>query len=325
MESGYGKLVNILPNIGANIDFLEDFNKLAFAVEIDDARMIGETRDEETLNTGYLNTKGKGMYNRSLDVPARKEVHRSKIVSFNTTASQLPGLALGLNTLDASGNANLRVLAYTKTIDAHRIFSVGIMSWWDGSLDEAGCCWMEVAADDPDYQFGAFNTKDDHSWDRPQPQTVRKLHFKRAYREPPKVVLWLNSLDITHQSGWHVNIYAINISEYGFTMHIDTWDNNSAIFACGATWVAHSAGARGVASGICSTVDSGSVEFGRGVFEKSPQNIFLGISSLDFRYRCKQRIELRSSNVCKDGMRVHIDTGDDDNVGWATASYIIRA
>lgn len=251
------------------------------------------------------------------------EVAKWQVFSFNDT-TRAHCVALGISSIHVDTGSNLRVRACAEVDEGQRIFSITLQSWFTTNLKEAGCCCMEIATNSPDYQHGTFNTMDDHPWTEPQPKTSRRITFKRAYAAPPKVVVWFNSMDISSDGGWRVHTYATEVTETGFTINIDTWDD-SKISSCGATWIAHPADMPEVSSGELpprghsSHENSGYVTFDSMGFQVPPR-VLIGINKLDFDHAQKLRISAGAPEIMKERMRWHISTWD--NIGSAAASYI---
>lgn len=155
----------------------------------------------------------------------------SMTVSLANTHPAPPGPSLELNELALLNDANIRVKAYTSDI-TNDSFKINIDSWSDSTLRSAGCTWLEIASSDPDFQFGSFNTQEDHPWNQPQLQTTRHIEFPRKFSGGPlKVVVWLTSLDMGREKNWRLKAYADNVTLTGFDLHIDTWFD-SAVFRC---------------------------------------------------------------------------------------------
>lgn len=252
----------------------------------------------------------------------------SKKVSFTNPYSTPPGIVVGFNVLNIAKDANIRVNSYASNIQ-NDSFSINIDSWGDTKLCYSSCSWLEVAPNDPDFQFGIFDTREDHSVDERQVLTTRLITFPRAYCKPPQVVVWLSSLDLCQDMNGRVNTYADNITATGFTLHIDSrWD--SVIHSASASWVAYTGDKPNVHSGRFSTLDvrpltphqlynGGYQRFGSNVFT-APPRVFLAINSFDIG--CKEGVRLKvKASVSTFGMAWHID-GWDTHLYSAGASYI---
>lgn len=253
----------------------------------------------------------------------------SKGVSFADKYSAPPSLVIGLTAIDVGHHANARVKSYTSGIQPDR-FEIHLDSWEDTKLYGAGCAWLEFEAES-DFQFGSYNTVEDHPWTRPQIHNTRKITFARAYSTTPKVVVWLSCIDLSSGKNWRVKTFATDVSPVGFTIHIDTWAD-SILYTAVASWVAYSAGKEGVASGSFTTLDtrswnkpqmynSGHEGFQNGVFEKPPR-MFLAINSLDIDHGQNLRLGVTADHVSAGGMTWHLNAWEDTILYSAGASYI---
>ncbi len=267
---------------------------------------------------------------RSWDKPAKEAV---KQTLFPTTYSNPPKLAVGLNWLDVSNGANIRVNAFADNITACS-GDVHINTWADTTLYSAGCTWFVAAANDPDFQVGQFCTTEDHPWQKPQLKTSRSIVFERAYASPPKVVVCLNQLDMVRGKNWRITATATDVTATGFTLHIDSWADTE-LYSATAAWIAYPSDKAGVVSGSYNTQDvrpwnkpqlanSGRVDFPRGAFQRAP-TVFLAFNSMDIDASHNLRLKLGADSVSKDGLNWHIDSWADTILYSAGASYIAFA
>ncbi|KAI1797245.1 hypothetical protein LXA43DRAFT_983441 [Ganoderma leucocontextum] len=282
-------------------------------------------RDAEELYIASFNT----MEVRAWDHPATDAVKRER---FPTAYNHLPKLAVGLNWLDVSNGANIRVKAFADSITTSST-NIHINTWSDTTLYSAGCTWFPsgAAVNDPDFQVGQFCTMEDHPWQSPQPKTSRWIAFERAYASPPKVVIWLNELDMARGKNWRVVATATGVTATGFTLHLDSW-SNTEIYSATAAWIAYPSDKAGVVSGSYNTQDvrpwnkpqlanSGRVDFPCGAFQRAP-TVLLAFNSMDVDACHNLRLKLGADSVSKDGLNWHIDSWYDTILYSAGASYI---
>jgi len=118
--------------------------------------------------------------------------------------------------INMSASRNIRIKTYANEVLPDR-FLIHIDSWAGSILYSAGSTWFVVAGNDFDYQFGSFNTLEDHSWDEPQAITNRRIEFVRPY-DCAEVVVWLDCLNIDRNWYWHVRATANEIDSTGFTL-----------------------------------------------------------------------------------------------------------
>lgn len=255
----------------------------------------------------------------------------SKIVSFGTTYTTPIGLPVGINTMDIGNNGNIRINAYTSNVGRDR-FTINIDSWLDTRIYSAGCSWLQILNDDPNFQFGRYSTREDHP--HHQTRTSRLITFPRSYAAPPTVVVMLVGLDMQHNRSWRVRTYVTNVTATNFIIHIDTWDN-TILHSAAATWIAYPTGLPKVASGTFNTQDVrplhpaqlntvGHVSFNHGVFATRPHAL-LAFNSLDIDCRRNMRVRLDYSNMTTAGMTWHISGWGNTIVYSAGGSYIALA
>ncbi|ROW08210.1 hypothetical protein VMCG_03089 [Cytospora schulzeri] len=242
-----------------------------------------------------------------------------------------PQMALGLNWLDVANTANVRVRALANKITTESA-ELHIDTWGDTTLYSAGCTWLTTpASPSSDFQVGQFSTEDDHAWTKPQQKTSRRIGFGRAYSAPPRVVVWLNQLDMARDKNWRASTAATDIDASGFTLHLDAW-GDSTLTSAAAAWIAYPADKPGVVSGSYNTQDvrpwdqpqlrtTGRADFPAGAFQGTP-TVLIALNKLDVGNANNLRLKLSADSVCKDGMNWHIDSWCDTTLYSAGASYI---
>jgi len=148
----------------------------------------------------------------------------SQYIIFSNPYTAPPRVVVGLYQINMSASRNIRIKTYANEVLPDR-FLIHIDSWAGSILYSAGSTWFVVAGNDLDYQFGSFNTLEDHSWDEPQAITKRRIEFVRPYDCPPEVVVWLDCLDIDRNWDWRVRATANEIDSTGFTLQIEALGN----------------------------------------------------------------------------------------------------
>jgi hypothetical protein len=261
---------------------------------------------------------------RSWDKP---QATNTKRIGFSSAYASAPTIATGLSQLDV---ARLRISAEATAIDAAG-FTAGLNSWADSTLYSATSTWLAIAAGDPAFQVGQFNTAEDHPWNQPKMQTSRRIKFTRAYPgSAPRVVVWLNALDISGPQNVRVNASVTDIDSAGFTVHIDAW-GDTVLYSAGVTWIAFPANLPGVVSGSFNTSDvrpwnqpraetSGTVTFPGGSFAGAPL-VVLALNMMDMG-GTNRRIVASASEITPTGFRWNLNTWSDTILYSAGAQYI---
>ncbi|KAH7131278.1 hypothetical protein EDB81DRAFT_696618 [Dactylonectria macrodidyma] len=255
----------------------------------------------------------------------------SKRFYFSTTYKSPPAIAVGLTSIDASKDFNIRVKAYADTVvKSSAVFHLD--TWADSRLFSASCMWFRKPADDKAFQIGHFNTSQDHSWMNPQAKTTHQVKFKHPYNKAPKVVVWLNELNLAKGKNWRIKAHASDVTPTGFKLHIDSW-SDSVLYTGGAAWIAYPEDRKGVASGTFRTQDtrpadkprtltSGWERFPPGMFKRNPK-VVMGFNSIDADCKKNLRVKLGASAVSPRRMKWHINGWSDSILYSAGASYIV--
>lgn len=242
----------------------------------------------------------------------------------------VPGIVVGLTLVDICYKTTVRVSGYASAIRLD-CFEINLKSWSDTTLHAAACDWLEIEADDLDFQYGSYHTIEHYHWSKTPVQNTQKITFKRAYPSAPKVVVWLNLFDMGPQADWRVKTFATDVTATGFNLHLDTWSDTKLMWTM-ASWIAYPTDRPGLASGSFSTRDirspgqpqqynSAFEPYPRGVFEKPPR-VFLALNSLEIGRGRSLRLKVTADNVTAAGMTWHLDTWMDTILGSAGASYI---
>lgn len=242
----------------------------------------------------------------------------------------IPGIVVGLTLVDICLKTTVRVNGYASAIRLNS-FEINLDTWSDTTLYGAACDWLEIEADDLDFQYGSYHTIEHYHWSKTPSQNTREITFKRPYQSPPKVVVWLNLFDMNANVNWRVKTFATDVTATGFNLHIDTW-SDTKIMCTMASWIAYPAHRPGLASGSFSTRDirspgqpqlynSAFEPFPAGVFKKPPR-VFLAINSLEIDHERNLRLKVSADNVSATGMTWHLNSWSDTLLLSAGASYI---
>lgn len=257
----------------------------------------------------------------------------SKSVQFDAPFSAPPAVAVGLCLLDVSYSDDPRVTAYADEITNGGL-KVHIDTWESTTkIYSAACTWFAQPSNS-DIQIGQFSTLDDHPWNKPQQRTAHQITFARPYAAPPKVVLWMNRLNMVKNKNWRFKAVASNITATGFTVNLETWAD-SVLYSAAVSWIAHPADKTGIASGTYHTneVNSGNsadlkngarVEFPAGKFQRPP-TVLVALNAVDLGTGKNLRANLSTDGVTETGMNWHIDAWSDSLLYSAGASYIAFA
>ncbi|KIP12637.1 hypothetical protein PHLGIDRAFT_61455 [Phlebiopsis gigantea 11061_1 CR5-6] len=252
----------------------------------------------------------------------------SGILSFDGGSNKSPTVILGYHQIDVK---NVRIRHSVDNITDNSAH-VTLQTWADTTHYSSGVAGLRIPDNDPDFQCGHFNTTEDHSWQHPIPQTTRRINFSRPYAAPPKVVVWLNSVD-TGGEVCRVRAYASGITPSGFTVHLETW-SSTKLWSAGATWFAHSADRSDIRSGTFSIGEFRTWEtpwlknIGRVSFEgfpfDHPPRVFTALNELDVSNNTNVRVVLYidAEQLTSTGMDWHIDSWADTKLYGAGAAYV---
>ncbi|KAF8137288.1 hypothetical protein EV363DRAFT_1535234 [Boletus edulis] len=221
-----------------------------------------------------------------------------------------PRLPHGIRYLDVDKNANIRIKStlpyFTNTwVDCH-------VSTWDDTTLYRGIDGIFVLTPaDLDFLTGEH----------------------RPFVTPPKVVVFLNHIDLDKNYNWRLSVSASDIDKSGFTLHIETW-GNTVLYAARACWIAYPEDREHIFSTSVNTMDlepgsvtkpqhkhSRDITFDTVGFWKNP-SVFVALNFLDVDCKANLRIDSYVDGVTKTGLVCHIDSWDDTVLYAAGVSII---
>ncbi|RBQ74201.1 hypothetical protein FVER14953_08391 [Fusarium verticillioides] len=182
-------------------------------------------------------------------------------------------------------------------------------------------------------QTGVFNTQEIRPWNQPQLTQSKRINFATPFKAPPKVITWLQSLDMDKNKNWRIKVYPTDIDNEGFIIHADSW-SDSILYSAGVTWLAYPADQPGVASGKFSTEDirpwnrpqaeNSSVFSFSKAFNKTPK-VIMALDSLDYDHNKNLRVRLSTSSVTSTGITWHLQSWWDSVMYMSGASFFAWA
>ncbi|KAF9063987.1 hypothetical protein BDP27DRAFT_1367607 [Rhodocollybia butyracea] len=248
------------------------------------------------LNTGVFNS----MSVRPWDTPTLD--NRGTINFSGAPLPAVPQILLGLNWFDIGYRTNFRIRSLVEQVTTSSC-TINLQSWADTVNYSTGVSWLQIPANNQDFQGGTFDTTD--------PSRTTALGPGRNLR---------------------AKVYATDVQTDSFNIHVDS-RSDTLLWNAGAAWFAYPTNKKGITSGTCNTSDvrsweqatqlanSKPVTFPNQTFDKAPR-IFMAVNDLDIGYRTNARIHLSSSNVTKTGMEWHIDAWGDTEMYSAGVSWI---
>ncbi|KAF7799211.1 hypothetical protein EIP86_010443 [Pleurotus ostreatoroseus] len=260
----------------------------------------------------------------------RHPQHDNRIhVRFPSELPERPFVLLGLKYLDFGKNHNLRIECDIDSISRSRM-TVNLHSWAATVHYRSACAWLVPSAADEDFQFGHWSTIEDHPSNRPKRQTYHYIRFPRPYQHTPKVVVFLDCLDVDSDYNTRVKVYPSSVSPVGFYLNIESW-GDTVLYRASAYWAAHSPGKANLCSGTFSTNDirywrpPRSDNTGTATFDttfRAPPQIFMGLNLIDLGENGGQRLNVSVDHIMPKTMEWHLDAWDDTKLYQAAASYI---
>lgn len=238
-----------------------------------------------------------------------------------------PRLAHGFRELDIAKGADICVKStiqyFTRNwADCH------ITTWDDTTLHSAIDDIFAIPSGDDDFRIGSHMRNllvepDD-------PASVR-VDFERPFEAPPKVVVFLNYIDLDKDKTWRLRTSATDIDADGFTLTIESWADTT-LNAAQASWIAYPHDREHIFSTSVNTLDirpwnqpqlrqSRAITFGDVQFRENPK-VFVALNCIDIDRKANLRINAYADGVSRTGLVWHIDSWGDTVLYGGGASII---
>jgi len=248
-------------------------------------------------------------------------------VNFPRPFTARPRLSHGFRSLDIGKSANIRakstIQSFTKKwADCH------ITTWADTTLYSGIDHIFAIAPNNLDFLTGEHmrNLVNDPT----DPPSVR-VDFERPFVTPPKVVAFLNYIDLDKSHNWCLKTTVDDIDVSGFTLSIETW-GDAILYAAQACWIAYPEDREHIFSTSVNTMDvrpwyhpqlkqSDEIAFDGVEFWKTP-SVFIALNTFDIDCKANFRINASARDVSETGLVWHINSWGDTILHSAGASII---
>ncbi|KAF8593661.1 hypothetical protein BDV93DRAFT_529765 [Ceratobasidium sp. AG-I] len=157
-------------------------------------------------------------------------------VRFDKPYASVPRVLVWLKHIDASHTANCRISAQASDITATG-FTLNVWTWADTIMYRATAVWIAHSSTRSNVTSGNFNTMDIRSWDMPQLENGAFITFDKEFERPPRVLVALNSLDVSNHTNLRIKAITKNVTTKGMKINIDSW-HDTVLYSAGASWLA---------------------------------------------------------------------------------------
>ncbi|OTA98867.1 hypothetical protein M426DRAFT_257973 [Hypoxylon sp. CI-4A] len=289
--------------------------------------------DEEFSRSYYpADPFSAGLYHTSQTrVMGRMPMGNHMLISYQTPSNAAPHIPVGITNIDIDRETNIRLRAFATQVSNGK-FEAWLYSWWDTKLWSAGMAYLERSPriDDTCMQTGVYHTVETAGNYEPQPNRMARINFTTPFESPPKVVTWIQHIDLDRKSNWRMEVYPTDIDRNGFTIHVDHGEETT-LYGGGVTWLAYPSTQRNIISGRFSTKDikpwNGPVAENSDTFKfpyEFPQTpkIVVALDSFNYDCRANLRLDLGSSSVTNKSFTWHLNSWADSIMYSAGASFI---
>ncbi|KAL5638007.1 hypothetical protein ACGC1H_002319 [Rhizoctonia solani] len=265
---------------------------------------------------------------REIANPSDRAKHFKTILT-NFPAIDIP---IGINMLDIHNKCNPRIRAYIDNISPvdnnydRFIGRINLDAWSDTRLYAAGCTWLDASRHSLDVQFGRFSGGEMKPMRAVMTRSI-DIQFARPYQVPPKVIIWLTTLDSDCRSNTRFNATAENVTANGFTLQVGTWWDTVIHDPTTVSWIAVPSDNSTMTAGQLVTKGIGAssgvqekIVFDR-PFKRVPR-VMVAFHKLDIVNSANMRIATYPKDVTTQGMTLVINTWADTAICTCGVGYI---
>lgn len=249
-----------------------------------------------------------------------------KTFHFSPTFVAPPRLAHGLRELDVDKIASIRVKS-TNHLNKDSVHC-HITAWAATTLYSAITDMFVILPANMQYLTGEHMR---NLIDNPNDPASVRVNFERPFITPPKVVVFLNYIDLDNRYNWRLKTTATGVSVDGFTLNIETW-GDTILYAAQACWIAYPEDEPHIFSMSANTMDirpwnqpqlqqQKKITFNNVEFLKDPA-VFVALNSFDVGCNANLRINAYVDRVSRSDLVWHIDAWHDTVLYSAGASFI---
>ena len=190
----------------------------------------------------------------------------------------------------------------------------------DTTLHDAVSDLFSLAPNNLDFLTG------EHMRSHTNPSSVR-INFKRPFVTPPKVVVFLDHINLGKDNTWRLKTTAVGINTNGFTLSIETLSSlvcklaGSLTQKIASTSLAPLSTRRKFDPYMRQHQQSRAIEFNGVEFRKDP-SVFVASNSFDIDHGANFRVNAYAGSDSKTGLVWHIDSWSDTILYSAGASII---
>lgn len=246
------------------------------------------------------------------------QLQTSEPFQFPNQYAAPPRISPGISQLDIDHSAGIRVRTYASDTSAKGTV-IHSDSWANTINYSVNVNWFVFPPAALEFQSGKFSTQEDHPWDKPQPETSRRINFAYPFVTPPKVISFISELDMGNDANFRAKTYVTDIDTNGFTIHLDTW-GDTKLYSLEAQWVAYPEDRPNTFSTTFNTQDvrpwqnpqletNKTINFGGLQFHHQPK-VFVAFNELDIDKKANLRLRTYVDEVTTTGAKWHVD-------GWA--------
>ncbi|KAN0088069.1 hypothetical protein V8E55_006690 [Tylopilus felleus] len=241
------------------------------------------------------------------------QLDTSATLNFNPPFAAPPLVPHGLNELDIANSGNIRVNSTLEQI-TNSTADIHVITWADSTLYSAIVDVLALAPGDMEYSTGEHIR---NLYSNPNDPASVRVDFERSFSTVPKVVPFLNFIDLDKNHNWRLYTNVSDIDADGFTLNIGTW-GDTVLYAAQAAWIAYPSDRDDIFSTSVNTQDvhpwnkpqvntSADISFDSITFHETP-SVFVALNSIDINSNANLRIKTYVDDVDTTGLTWHIDT-----------------
>lgn len=164
-------------------------------------------------------------------------MRNTRRIRFKRAYSSAPKVVVWLSTIDLGSKTNWRIKTFATQVRATG-FTIHIATWPDTKQCLVEASWVAYPTYLPGVSSGSFSTDGVGSLTRPQVDyRSREVFPTGVFREPPRVFVALNAIDIDPQRDLRLLVKAEDVTADGMICHLDAW-SDTILYSAGASYIA---------------------------------------------------------------------------------------
>lgn len=262
-------------------------------------------------------------------------LHHVKSLQLQNPQDKALDISLGLTQFDLECNDGIREVqlrAYADAIETTS-FNLNLSSVEGSRLYAAAAISLASEQHNPAMQTGSYTTRSEDTQDGVE--YMSHVTFKDPFNKAPGVVVWLKGFHFKPEECFKINATADNITETGFQLRIETWDD-AALKSAEVSWIAYEKDPPGIYSGKVELRNFREREADgkphrpkerhrskeQRLGQWRPQIVYAAVSKFEFEKGHNPRLSVTTAQTGQSSFEIDAATWEDSDCQGVEVSYL---